>query len=659
MSKEEKLKSFQFCVKKIATVSGISGVLTVVAVFCWALFVIQSIPIEKIEQLSAQSSRAPSEKSLLERDSKVSMSDLKAYHGFSRDSNLISFDRWLDEKIKSGKIRVNRRELGDFAIIKSDIFLEPILQNDCDYLYCLQHRIQFDEIPSIFWQGLIGIEDYRFLDHFGVDWKSIIRAMWVDLVHMSFVQGGSTLTQQLAKNLFFSNEKTIRRKFREMVTAIYLEMHYPKEAILEAYFNEVFWGTFQGIQIKGVFSASYIYFNKSPDNISPFEAAILIAMLRGPNFYHPLRHSERLIRRTHVVYQRLIDIGILTEQSDTWSDSQWQEWLAELEVRSRRRDVFGLWHMIDGNKNEKSLTLLDPFEHFVFYRVAHEKLRELRSEFVKLENLDLAVKAKMITIDDDRKVFQFYSQPEKSTWDAVESGKRQIGSILKPIVYQILNKNGIDLKQRIKLSEIELNLLSGDWSPRELSAFEDIEEVSVGEALLNSLNRPVIQLANEFGFDLIEEELVNNYQLNSLKSPLSEYPSQLLGAVELSPAEVVELIRVFIEIDCYDNQGKILDVLSNPFTGTTRRAVTEEMRGFRFFGKTGTSNGGHDTWYIFFDGRVLGAIWLGHEGSRRDESIPIYGSSGAFPVYREFLLNRGKRIEEFSCNNLHGLKGET
>ena len=146
----------------------------------------------------------------------------------------------------------SHRTKSNINFVQKNIQLNYLLENNCVDINCYQSKMLFNRIPSTLWKGLMGIEDYRFLNHFGVDLFSIFRAIIVNLKSMKLKQGGSTITQQLVKNLYLSNEKTFLRKIKEAIISIYLEVNYSKENIIEAYFNEVYWGTFAGIKLKGL-----------------------------------------------------------------------------------------------------------------------------------------------------------------------------------------------------------------------------------------------------------------------------------------------------------------------------------------------------------------------------------------------------------------------
>jgi penicillin-binding protein 1B len=240
---------------------------------------------------------------------------------------------------------------------------------------------------------------------------------------------------------------------------------------------------------------------------------------------------------------------------------------------------------------------------------------------------------------------------------AIELEQHQVGSLFKPILYRVFLENGYDLKDFVSLEKITLNLKSGFWSPRE-SHKNLPSQATLGESLAKSFNRPVIRIANQIGFDHLEGKIEKF--IPGLKKPLKEYPAQLLGSKGLSLREIYDIYKEFIAKDCFsknalegghDNEiPSIIDYLSNPLLGTVRKSVGPFLKNMRYFGKTGTSNNGHDNWYIFFTGKDLGVIWVGLEGRRERKDLNLYGSTTSFRLFQRFYRERGKSFSELNCN---------
>jgi penicillin-binding protein 1B len=606
---------------------------------CWDL------PFDKLEKVKTQQ-ETNVEKNipeyLLEEGSGVLLSDLQDYYLFTEAKN--PFHEWFQELVESEKVSQDNHRV----YVKTNFHLPALVDNTCKDIFCFQQKLDFNNIPSIFWKGLIGIEDTRFLDHFGIDFKSILRALVKDIMEQKLAQGGSTLTQQLVKNLFFTNERSLIRKIKEIILAIYIENKLLKEEILEIYFNEVYWGSLQGIHVRGIYAASLFYFNKKIEEITPYEAAILISLLKGPGYYNPIYNLERLKQRTQFVYDRLIQQKLFSsEKSFFWTDSQWISWQKNLTDRNRSKPYYAL--TID--RSNDYTKLMGQYEFFVLKKNIQTMLSDIEKRY-KGESFATKV---IIGVPTQKQLgeYRFYSKVEKKKEAAFGLEKQQIGSILKPIVYSIFFKNNISAEDLVSTKPFDMPLKSGKWSPKE--AHTDLpENVTVKEALFNSYNRPVITLAQLVGFKIVEKELKR--YLPELMTPLEEYPAQLIGSLELSLNRVYELYTAFLHDECkknlqnMDENNSSLFLLASPDKTTIKNVVTDNMSQLKFFGKTGTTNNGYNNWFVFYDGHYLGVIWVGFEGRQKGQEYRLFGSTTAFKIFQSFFSDRGKRFNELSCD---------
>lgn len=593
--------------------------------------------------------------SSLEKGGRVNESELEAYFLLSREESL-DFHEWLKELEKAGSLERSPKNKNEF-LIKNTIPLAPLLSNYCEVIYCFGHRLPFAKIPTQLLKGLIGIEDYRYLEHSGVDFKSIFRAIITDLKAGSFVQGGSTLTQQLVKNLFLTNEKSWERKFKEAILSFYLEYRFTKEEILMAYLNEVVWGSLQNIRIKGVFAASVFYFNKRPELLSNYEVSILIGLLKGPYFYHPIRKTEILKKRADLVYAKLFELALIPNGEKPWTDGQWEAWKNKLIERENDQLLHALWETYS-HQTESA----DAYEMFTFNSAVKKVLNHLK---LKIQGEDIGIKAIVgdpSCYPDCPWKLSYYSKTERNKVNAVTTEKHQVGSILKPIILASFLKRGKSWDDDVSTDKITLNLRSGDWTPGEAHETES-EEMTLLEVLQQSRNRPLIRVANEIGFDKIEEDLLP--YIPTMQRPLSEFPSQLIGAIELPIAEIFSIYSKFIKDECQkvlekknflaelfsssNQEHSVLFKLSNPDETTIKNVVNESLRSLRFFGKTGTTNDGLDNWFVTYNGQELTVIWLGLEGSRIQKKLKLSGSGSAFVIFQNYMMFRGKPFSELNC----------
>jgi penicillin-binding protein 1B len=610
------------------------AVITVIVFVKWTLSETSlGILEDKIENTTTDSPIALEDGSLVKTD------ELKSFLLFSGEK--LNFEEFLQDKKQDNSLSESK-ELPGLLQVNKNIEIKNLLKNDCSDVYCYQHYLGFDYIPSIFWKGLIAVEDQRYLDHFGIDLKSVFRAFVTNLKQQRFVQGGSTISQQLVKNVFLSNEKTFSRKLKEVVVSIYIENRYPKEKILEAYLNEVYWGALQGIKVKGVFAASLFYFGKKPSDISSFEGAILISLLKGPSYFSPLKNIERLKERAKIVYDKLLhENQIPNDPKDIWSNADWNRFVVKLKTMEEKQYYQSMWRAL----HDQELTL-SRYEKFVLI----QKVADVKQK-IQVKNISVKV---LIGPVGSSETYSYYSKVERNKERAIKNETHQIGSTIKPILYSIFEDFGKKLNDLVLTSEIKLKLLSGVWSPKE--SHRNLEkEVTLLDALLKSYNRPVIRLADEVGFDLMEERLKPYFK--KLKTPLKEFPSELLGSTEMTLAELRESYSLFISDECKKissgtrkMEESVLYALSDPNQTTVEFSVDAIMKKLRFFGKTGTTNNGYDNWYVAFDGKNLSIIWVGFEGERSTKSLGLYGATTAFNVFQNFYRDRGKRFVQFGCN---------
>ena len=609
------------------------------------MYLIWDLPFDKLSKVGEGQKISEADnvsEYLLEEGSGVLLEDIQNYYLFT-DAK-VTFSDWLKELMDEQKINVENERI----FINKNFHVPALTENTCKDVYCFQHKIDFNHIPSVFWKGLIGIEDVRFLDHFGIDLKSILRAIIKDIQVQKLAQGGSTLTQQLVKNLFFTNERSIARKIKEIILSIYIEHKLSKEEILEIYFNEVYWGSLQGIHVRGIYAASSFYFSKKIEEITPYEAAILISLLKGPSYYNPLHNLERLKQRTRYVYDRLIQLQIFaSDKSLLWSDDKWTLWHKKITQKNNTRPFYAL--TVDRDNDYKKI--LGQYEFFVLKKNIQTMLYDIEKRY---QGQSFAAKVIMgVPSQKSLGVYRFYSKIEKKKDAAFSLEKQQVGSILKPIIYSIFFKNNIKPEDQVSTNPFDLILKSGKWSPKE--AHTNLpESVTVADALINSYNRPVISLAQSIGFKLVEDELKK--YLPELAVPLKEFPAQLLGSVELSLDRVYELYTVFLFDECkkyletMDENASALFLLASPSRTTIRNVVADNLSQLKFFGKTGTSNNGYNNWFVFFDGYYLGVIWVGFEGRQMGQEYRLFGSTTAFKIFQNFFSDRGKRFNELSCD---------
>lgn len=542
-----------------------------------------------------------------------------------------------------------------------------------------RHVVSLKEFPPLLVRAIIDTEDQRFYHHHGIDPIGILRAVGVNLQHGHVVQGGSTLTQQLVKNFFLSEERTLDRKLREAAMAIVLERHYGKDEILEAYLNEIYLGQ-NGLEgIFGVWEAAQFYFARPPQELSVAEIAMLAGLIRAPNRYSPYTHPQDAAERRKVV------LGLLLEAGDITTD-QYTTALAEpLRTPPLHRRGNAAPYFVDFLQQELAA-------HYPREILTSEGLRIFTGLDVQLQKLaDAAVqhglddlerrhpKLKGDTSENRLQACLIALQPQTGEIKAMVGGReyrdtqynrtvqsrRQPGSVFKPFVYLAAFEQTRRTPDPVTPATVlddepfDWEYETKTWSPENYRG-EYHGRVTVRQALEFSLNAATARLANRIGLEPIRDVA----RRMGITSPLPPYPSMVLGAMEVSPFEVAQAYAVFA------NQGLraavratklVLDKDGSPIEGypvevtrvvgpETSYLVTHLMegvidhgtgagarqRGFKrpAAGKTGTTNDAHDAWFAGFTPDLLTVVWVGYDQRR---PLGLTGAEAALPIWTEFM----------------------
>lgn len=582
--------------------------------------------------------------SVLEGDTRVSKNTLDDYLLYSEVKNKVQF---IQELIEDKKLEDKKR----YYFINENIELARLKTNSCGQYRCIQNRVPFKDIPSSIWKGLLGTEDFRFLEHRGVDPVALMRALVVDIIAMKFVQGGSTLTQQLVKNMFLTNEKKLTRKFKEMIYALYIENLLDKDEIVTLYLNEMSWGVYQGIKLKGFYAASLAYFNKRPNELNEFEATILISFLKGPAYYHPVRGLKRMKQRAKAVYKRLQTINLFSSDNDrSWNDEQWEKWSKDFEKRNIETSFYS-YFLASNNET----FVIDSYDKIQLYESISSTRKWLKP---RTKDADIAVKILIADKDCDsfncEKLFSYYSKYERDKRKAMVEEFHQIGSLLKPVVYESFVELGRSYDEIISTKPLTLKLKSGSWSPKDYSKAKG-DEIELKVALQKSKNIPLVRVASEIGFEVLEKNLQE--KIPRLLTPLSEYPAQLLGALELSMEDVLRVYSEFIKKKCSEIkengtefEKSVLHYMSVADETTISKLAKPPLKNANVFGKTGTSNNGLDNWYFAFDGKKVYTFYYGVESGRDKQDLRLTGAVTSYMIFQEFMNLRGKQISEVICD---------
>ncbi len=539
--------------------------------------------------------------------------------------------------------------------------------------------VRLDQVPKPFIEALLAIEDRDFYRHPGVSIKAIARAVFANIRAGGVVQGGSTLTQQLAKNFYLNAGRSLWRKINEALIAILLEMRYSKDEILEAYLNEIFLGQDGPRAIHGFGLASQFYFDRSIGDLKLHHTALLVALVKGASFYDPRRVPDRAKERRNLVIDRLLALKLVSlEQADIakqkplevsyrgrYSTTQFPAFM-DL-VRRQLKEQYR-----DEDLTSEGLQILTTLELPVQQALETHASRSLRDleQGNRLNQLQIAG---VVTSREGGDVVALLGgrDPRFAGFNRALDTQRLIGSLIKPAVYLTALLDSARYSMVTQIDDTSIRLKSGGktWAPRNFDQKEH-GTVALHQALTNSYNLATIRLGLDVGIGRVVKTL---HDLG-IEREIENYPSVLLGAVELSPFEVTQMyqtlagdgfttplkaIRSVIASDGTPLQRYPLTVrqtvdpaavfLTNVLLqkvmreGTGRSAYSMIPDHYNVAGKTGTTNDLRDSWFAGFSGDYLGVVWIG-----RDDNKPtgLTGSSGALKVWSKLMRDASKQPVE-------------
>ena len=523
------------------------------------------------------------------------------------------------------------------------------------------------DIPSLLSQTLVAVEDRRFQQHNGIDLRAIARAMFVNLANREIRQGASTLTQQLVRSYFLTNERTWWRKLREAFMAIALEMRYEKDDLLHAYVNEIYLGQDGARAVHGFGLASQFYFGKPLTELELHELALLVAEVRGPAFYDPRRHPERALERRNLVLQQMIDNELIAA-ADGEDAARRDLGLIATTRRSAtqtaflglvRRQLAADYATEDLERTGLTvLSTLDPAIQGAAERGLTDGLAALGPNAAQFDG------AVVITSPHTGEVRALVGgrRTDFAGFNRALDARRQIGSLIKPAVYLAALESGdYTLASMIDDEPIEVKLENGDiWSPRN---FDDQihGKVPLVRALAESLNMATVRLGLAVGLEPIAGVL----QRLGLSGKPPLYPSLLLGSLALAPIEVAQLyntlanggfrvplraVRAVVSdagellqsyplqiapgadaASVYAVNQALVQVMER---GTGRTVRAHLPPGLTVAGKTGTSDDLRDSWFAGFTNDHLIVTWLGADDNR---PIGLTGSTGAARIWARVM----------------------
>jgi penicillin-binding protein 1A len=521
--------------------------------------------------------------------------------------------------------------------------------------------VPYYRIPEHVKKAFIAIEDERFYRHHGIDFIAILRALYRDILAGRIVQGGSTITQQLAKLLFLKPEKSISRKLKEAILALQIEKRYTKDEILGLYLNQAYFGN----QAYGIEAAARTYFNKSVTDLDIAEAALIAALPKAPSYYNPFSHPERTLRRRNIVLKKMLTLGFITEE-------EYEEAVSEPLPQKPNRRKYDAPYFVEFIRGELESRYPGRLytDGFSIYTTLDMRLQGIAEEAVRngVQRLTKIVKpgvqAALLAIEiDTGKVVAMVGGTDfwQTQFNRTVQALRQPGSAFKPFVYLTAFKKGLIPEDTIM--DIEIGYPTPDrkdvWTPRNYEKIYN-GEVTLREALAHSLNSATVCLADMIGLD----EVINTAKEVGIKSKIHPYPSTAIGASEVTLFELVyayatlakgyRLTPLYIERvdngegitleEHFPESRKVIDdALVDEIRDVLRSVITEgtgrmasRMLKRKVYGKTGTTDDYTDAWFVGFDEKLVVGVWVG-----RDDHTTIgnkqTGARAALPIWIEFM----------------------
>ena len=527
--------------------------------------------------------------------------------------------------------------------------------------------VRLAEVPPLLVMGLQAVEDRNFKHHHGVHFRGIARALVANVRAGKWVQGGSTLTQQLIKNYFLSSERTLSRKLNEAIMAISLERSYSKAEILEAYLNEVFLGQQGALAVHGFGRASTYYFGQPLERLEPQHIALLVGMVRGASLYNPRRHPQRALDRRNQVLATFAETGLLTAAEAQQATAQPLDVVDQAQLAGSRYSAFielvrsqlAQVYREEDLKTEglRIFTTLSPLEQQNAQRAVSAGLDQLHEAGLPAELQGAMVVADVASGEIRALVGDRHAN--RIGFNRALNARRQVGSIIKPLVYLLALEHAADYNLLTRIDDAPIALRQADgtnWIP------DNYDRISHGpvtllEALTQSYNQATVRLGLELGIPNLLQKLRDL----GLSVAIDPVPAVFLGTVELTPLEVTQIyqsiaaggysvpLRAVIAVQTATGDDLVryplrlmpqarrdaIGVLNYALTQVVENGTAKALPGLlgdstTVAGKTGTTNDRRDSWFVGYTRDRIGVAWVGRDDNR---PASVTGSNAAMRVW--------------------------
>ncbi|PIB95413.1 transglycosylase domain-containing protein [Caulobacter sp. X] len=520
--------------------------------------------------------------------------------------------------------------------------------------------VDIDALPPYVPAAFVAIEDRQFYHHFGFNPWGIVRSAVWNATHDGPQRGGSTITQQLARNLFLSPAQNYRRKAQELILAVWLEMKFSKKQILALYMNRVYFGA----GAYGIEAASQRYFNKPAKDLSVGEAALLAGMMKGPARYSPVSAKDRAARRATIVLDEMVRIKAITpEQRDQAFSTPVQ---VSATLANQRAQYFTDY--IDAQV--RSL-VGEPTEDLVVettldlpIQVAAERAVKQGVEAYEKQGVQQSA---LVAIDGEGRIRAYVGGADyaDSQFDRATTARRQAGSAFKPFVYLTAMEQGRTPDMMVVDEPVKI----GNWEPRNYTG-KYLGQITMQTALAQSINTVAARLASEVG----TSNVANTARRLGITSKIQLDPSMALGAVEVSPMEMAQAYAPFSNGGFLAKgygierirtaKGKVLydhnvdkqaraAVIGTPalqyMNQMMREVVTSgtgtraNVPGYDIAGKTGTTSDYRDAWFVGYTGGFVTAVWTGKDDNTTMRRVT--GGGAPAEIWRNFMTAALPRLK--------------
>ena len=543
--------------------------------------------------------------------------------------------------------------------------------------------VALEKTPTQLLDTLLLIEDRNFYHHQGISPLGILRALYNNLMAGRTVQGGSTLTQQLVKNMFLTRERTLTRKLKEAMMAIIIEVRYSKDQLLEAYINEVYLGQHYANGIYGFGLAAKFYFGKSLAELNSAQIALLVAQVKGPSYYDPWRHPTRAKERRDLILRLMFEENFLSVNEFKQSVN------SPLSIRSNRRfkqQAYPAYlqlvqkeldQLLPTYQQKTGIRVFTGFSHLsqqFLEQTVTSQLANLESKYQQ-KNLQVAMlvtdirSAEIRAIVGDR-------QSGYAGFNRAMTAKRPVGSLIKPAIYLAALERYEQFNFATLLADEPITLTNGveivnekgakkakSWKPQNYDG-KYRHQVPLIDGLVDSLNIPTVNLGMALGL----ENVANVIHMLGFDEDIVMRPSILLGALNMSPMQINQMYLALANQGYAEqahaintvtsskgetlwqykptnaqvistNAVYLMDYALSEVTKTgTAKSLSWRLKNNQLAGKTGTSNDLRDSWFIGYDNNNLVTTWVG-----KDDNKPtgLTGSSGALVLFADYMKQQG------------------